>query len=95
MERVHVLITTSYRGVFYGTVSKEDLDKQPEDKIRVEDCRNVIYWNNKTNGFLGLSSEGPNSNCKIGAKAGGPVDLHKITSITQCSDKAIEVWSQY
>jgi len=86
----HVLVTTSYRGVFYGQIAEEDLTKN--DTITLHEARNVIYWKSKVNGFLGLTSQGPSDECRISAMAGGPIVLHSITSITECSAVAIERW---
>lgn len=87
----HVIVTTSYRGVFYGQIAKDKANLT----IELHKAVNVIYWSSKTKGFLGLSSEGPNDECRISAPAGGPILLHGITSVTECSDKAIEAWKPY
>ena len=91
MKKVPVIITTEYRGVFFGYVNEQDITKI---EMSVSECRNVIYWSSKTRGFLGLSADGPNSDCTIGAKAGDDVFLHKITSVAKCSEKAEAVWKQ-
>lgn len=86
---IPVIVTTEYRGVFYGKI---DPAKKGDTILEVHGCRNVLYWESKVEGFLGLSSHGPTSGCKIGALAGGPVTLHKITSVTQCSEDAAKKW---
>jgi len=86
----HVIVTTEYRGVFYGQIDPKEIK---ETTVTLSECRNVIYWHSELKGFLGLSSEGPNSKCTIGAKAGGDVVIHKVTSIAECSDKSAQVWS--
>lgn len=88
---IPVIITTEYRGVFFGKILKEDFEKTT---IKVQDCRNVRYWSSETNGFQGLSSIGPNKDCIISAKAGGEVVLHKVTSVTTCSPEAIVKWDK-
>lgn len=91
-SQIHVIVTTSYKGVFYGQMSESELK---EETITLHNANNVMYWVSETKGFLGLSSNGPAEGSKIGAMSGGPVVLHKITSISQCSEKAIKVWEQY
>ncbi len=86
---VAVIITTSYRGVFFGWIKPEE---KKEKTIEVIRCRNVRYWTSETDGFQGLSSNGPNKSCKISAEAGGPCVIHDITSVTQCSESAVEKW---
>ena len=92
MKQKHVLITTSYRGVFYGEVPADQ--NMFAENVTLKNARNVLYWHDSVKGFLGLTEDGPNKKCKIGAKAGGPMHVRSITSITECSEKAIKSWSQ-
>lgn len=88
----HVIVTTEFRGVFYGEM---DPSEMKNNIITLHNANNIIYWHSSIEGFLGLSNTGPNDKCRIGKKAGGPIVLHKITSITECSDKAIARWKNY
>lgn len=92
MKKIPVIITTEYRGVFFGMI---DPATKKDRVLEVSECRNVIYWESKVEGFLGLSATGPTSGCKIGKKAGGDVTLHNITSATTCSDEATAKWNTY
>ena len=85
-----VLVTTEFRGVFFGKV--KDDSKLP-DEITLTEARNCIYWSSDCEGFLGLASNGPSSNCKIGAKV-SELKLYKITSVTPVSDEAVKKWEQ-
>jgi len=85
-----VLITTEFRGVFFGFV--KDDSKLPAE-ITLTDARNCIYWSSDCNGFLGLAANGPTKDCKIGAKV-SEITLYKITSVTPVSDKAVELWKK-
>ena len=49
-----VLITTEYKGVFFGYA--EDTSG---DNVVLTSCRNCIYWPSTQGGFLGLASIGP------------------------------------
>ena len=83
-----VLVTTEFRGVFMGFVKN---DKKAPEEITLTDCRNCIYWASSIGGFLGLASNGPNSECKIGAQI-KEITLYKITSITPVEEKAVQAW---
>ena len=87
-----VIITTTYKGVFYGQI---DPSEMKDTTITLIGAKNVIYWSSETKGFLGLSKDGPNSSCTISSEAGGPIVLHGITSVTECSQEAIEGWKEY
>ena len=85
-----VLITTEFRGVFYGDVKD---DKKLPDEITLNNVRNCIYWSSNCNGFLGLASKGPTPECRIGAKV-KEIKLYKITSVTPVSKEAGELWDK-
>lgn len=83
-----VLVTTEFRGVFFGYVKKQT--KLP-DEITMTDVRNCIYWSSDCGGFLGLAATGPTKDCKIG-KLVPEVTLYKITSVTPVTAEAVEAW---
>ena len=85
-----VLVTTEFRGVFFGYVKKET--KLP-DEITLQDARNCIYWSADCKGFLGLAAHGPTSGCKIGKKV-SEITLYKITSVSPVSKEAVENWEK-
>lgn len=84
-----VLVTTEFRGVFFGYV--KDNKKAPAE-ITLTGVRNCIYWD-KCGGFIGLAATGPNKNCRIGARI-GELTLYKITSITPVEDVAEKAWEK-
>ena len=81
-----VLVTTEYRGVFFGYA-----DDTTGDTITLKNARNCIYWDSKVGGFGGLASEGPNPKCRIGARVDS-LELRKITSVAEVSDAATKAW---
>lgn len=83
-----VLITTEFRAVIFGYTS------DPGDAVTatVRGFRNCIYWHQSVGGVFGLAENGPNANCKIGAKVEGPTTLQKVTSITEVSAAAVDAW---
>lgn len=89
MKNKAVLVTTEFRGVFFGFVKD---DKNTPDKITLTDVRNCIYWSRDIGGFLGLAAIGPSSECKVGTKV-PELTLYKITSITPVTDEAVKKWN--
>ena len=89
MKNKAVLVTTEFRGVFFGYVKDE---KNLPDEITLTDVRNCIYWSSDCGGFLGLAAGGPTSSCKIGAKV-PELRLFKVTSVSPVSDEAAKKWN--
>jgi hypothetical protein len=83
-----VLVTTEFRGVFFGYA--EDTSG---DQITLTNARNCIYWPATNGGFGGLASEGPANGSRIGAVV-ETLDLRKITSVAEVSTAAVEVWEK-
>lgn len=89
MKNKAVLVTTEFRGVFFGYVKD---DKNLPAEITLTKVRNCIYWTSSIGGFLGLASKGPDSNCKIGTEV-EELRLFKITSVSPVSDEAAKKWN--
>lgn len=85
-----VLVTTEFRGVFFGYV--KDDSKLPAE-ITLTNVRNAMYWSSDVGGFLGLTVTGPNSSCKIGKEA-QQLTLYKVTSISECTEEAAKAWAE-
>lgn len=85
-----VLVTTQHRGVFFGYADPSKIQERSFSLQRVRCC---ISWASSIGGFLGLSSKGPDSNCRIGTEA-VEVLLHDITSVTQCTEAAVAAWTK-
>lgn len=83
-----VLVTTEFRGVFFGYIKDE---KKLPAQITLTGVRNCIFWHSSIGGFLGLASKGPNSDCRIGQKV-NEVTLYKVTSVTPVDDAAVKKW---
>jgi hypothetical protein len=80
-----VLVTTEFRGVFFGYAADTS-----GDTVHLKRARNCIYWPSTQGGFLGLAAEGPAKGARIGAAA--DVELRKVTSVTECTPAAVEKW---
>lgn len=89
MKNKAVLVTTEFRGVFFGYIKD---DKKLPDEITLTQVRNCIYWAASMGGFLGLASKGPDSQCKIGSEV-SELRLFKVTSVTPVSDEAAKKWN--
>ena len=83
-----VLITTEFRGVFFGYIKK---DKKLPKEITLTNVRNCISWTNDCGGFLGLAASGPTKDCRIGKQV-PEVTLYKVTSVTPVKPGAAEAW---
>ena len=81
-----VLVTTMHRGVFFGTLTKDD-----GTRVTLENARNCVYWPTEQKGFLGLAARGPLEGSRIGPAA-LLLDLRDVTSVALCSKEAAERW---
>lgn len=89
MKNKAVLVTTEFRGVFFGYVKD---DKKLPDEITLTQVKNCIYWTADCGGFLGLAASGPTSSCKIGTQV-PELRLFRVTSVTPVSDEAAKKWN--
>ena len=89
MKNKAVLVTTEFRGVFFGYLKD---DKKSPDQLTLTDAKNCISWSSDVGGFLGLASNGPSSGCKIGTKV-SELTVYKVTSISPVSDEAAKKWN--
>jgi hypothetical protein len=81
-----VIVTTEFRGVFFGYVSGETLATDP---IQLKRARMAISFGT-TRGILELAETGPTSRSKISARA--DIEVRKITSVVECTDVATAAW---
>ena len=94
-----VIVTTEFRGVFFGYVPAElyeqikARDEASLPKLTITGAKNCLYWHSSIGGFLGLASVGPNDQCKIGKRV-NEVTLYKITSVTPVEDVAVTAWER-
>lgn len=81
-----VLVTTQWRGVFFGYLVGE-----PGERVAIHRARNCLWWPQEQQGFLGLATTGPIQ----GARVGPPADelvLYGVTAIARCTDEAAQRW---
>lgn len=91
-NRAPVIITTQHRGVFFGYVEQDVLDDaKPREQVKLHGARNCIFWSRTVGGVLGLASNGPNSECRIGARCPA-IMLRWITAIMEVSPQAADRW---
>ena len=79
-----VVVTTEFRGVFFGYMEKEE-----NTTVTLSGCRNCISWTSEVRGFAGLAITGPLDGCRIGPAA-SKMKLHKVTAILDCTKEAEE-----
>lgn len=80
-----VIVTTEYRGVFFGYAT----DVQG-DTIELKEARLCIYWSSDVRGFMGLAANGPSKSCRIGPAA--DIQLRKVTAVLEVSPEAETKW---
>lgn len=85
-----VLITTEFRGVFFGYIKN---DKKLPSEVTLTGARNCMYWSSDVGGFLGLASNGPTKDCKI-SKHVDELTLYKVTSVTPVDPSAVKAWDK-
>jgi hypothetical protein len=83
-----VVVTTEYRGVFFGTLAEYDRTAR---FAKLTSARNCVKWSSANKGFLGLAEAGPLNGSRIGP-AVAELDLSGITSVSACTESAIEKW---
>jgi hypothetical protein len=86
-----VLVTTEFRGVFFGYLKD---DSKAPNEITITGAKNCIYWHSSVGGFLGLAANGPNKDCRIGKRV-PEITLYKITSVTPVENAAVEAWEKF
>lgn len=80
-----VVVTTSYRGVFFGYATNTD-----GETIKLRAARNCVYWPASQKGFVGLASTGPLQGARIGPAA--DMELRGITAVLECTQEAVAAW---
>jgi hypothetical protein len=80
-----VLVTTEYRGVFFGYATDT-----AGETIKLRAARNCLYWSADAKGFLGLASAGPTKGCRVGPAA--DIELRKITCVAEVTPEAVTKW---
>ena len=83
-----VVVTTEFRGVFFGYVEEED-----GNTVTLMGCRNCLHWTAEVRGFAGLSVTGPKKGCRIGPTV-TRIKLNKVTAILDCTKEAEEAWKK-
>lgn len=86
---IPVLVTTKYRGVFFGYLP--DREVNGSGKLTLQKARNCLYWSSDCKGFLGLASHGPTDSCRVGPQV-KEITLYGITSVTPVEETAVEKW---
>lgn len=80
-----VIVCTEYRGVFFGYA-----EETAGDTIHLKRARNCIYWTKAVGGVVGLAENGPNAECRVGARA--DMELRKVTCVMEVTEAAMLAW---
>lgn len=92
-EGTPVMVTTQYRGVYFGYVEGEfaDLAGQVDGAILLRHMRNCVWWDAELHGLGGLATRGPNVASKIGPAAPRGI-VNQITGIWAVTPEAALAW---
>ena len=82
----HVVVTTEFRGVFFGEFKEES-----GRILTLENARNCVSWSSECKGVFGLAANGPTDNCRVGP-AVPRLTLRGVTSVSDCTKKAVRAW---
>lgn len=82
-----VVVTTAHRGVFFGYTESAN-----GDVIKLRRGRLCVYWSSTCKGFMGLASEGPDKDCKIGPAA--DIEVRSVTAVLEATDEACAAWEK-
>ena len=80
-----VIVTTKYRGVFFGYAQEID-----GDQIALKRARLCLHWSSDVKGFMGHAGKGPTEGCRIGPPA--DITLREITSVLEVTQEAVQAW---
>lgn len=86
---MRILITTKYRGVFYGEVA-DDEPIEGEHIRNVKNARMAIRFGTEQ-GVAQLAATGPTKESRIGAAADMPI-IRDVTAVWSVTDKAAAAW---
>jgi hypothetical protein len=88
-EEQAVLVTTEFRGVFFGYMTN-----MPKDgSVTLKRAQNCVYWSADVKGFMGLASTGPTKSCKVGP-AVPSITLSKVTAVVEVTEEAEKKWAE-
>lgn len=82
-----VLVTTAYKGVFFGYTTDTT-----GDIIKLRAARNCVSWSAEVKGFLGLAANGPTKSCRVGPAA--DIELRAVTCVALVTPEAIAAWEK-
>ena len=89
IEARPVIVTTEYRGVFFGVIHPDDAQPDNGDVI-LRDAKCAIKFGT-TKGWMQLAATGPTDRSKIGSPA-PKLTIRKVTAIADVTDEAATAW---
>ena len=89
MEKRALVVTTEYKGVFFGYGEP----KLGNTEIELEKARMVIFWSAETKGVLGLAAIGVQPGSRV-TPAVSKLMLNRVTAVMVCSPEATKQWEK-
>lgn len=84
-EEIMVVVVTQGNAIFCGWTTTPDADV-----IKLRAARQAVYYSADTHGLLGLASNGPGKDSRIGPPAN--ITVRNVTHVIECSPDAIKKW---
>lgn len=84
---IYVVVTTSYRDVWWGRLST----RNPDKSVVLVEARHGFRWDT-TAGIGQLTTDGPGPKAQIGATLFGRLEIADVVGIMECSPRAVEAW---
>lgn len=81
-----VIVTTEYKGVFFGYA-----EDTAGDRIQLKDARMVLRWGG-TSGFMRLAETGPDMSLSDNISSKADIEVRKITSVAEVTPAALKAW---
>ncbi len=91
LEGMNVLVTTSHHLVGWGKLASYDAETK---RAVVSGLRCCLYWSRAVSGFTGLSTVGPDADCKVSRATPGRVVLEGVTALAECSAESNAAWKK-
>lgn len=83
-----VVVRTEHRGIFCGELTFRSAD---DSRVTLKDARQVVYFEAKTKGSLGIAGRGVSKDSRVSPKCPS-ISLRGVIEIMEATDAARAAW---
>ena len=67
MNKIAVLVTTNFSGVYFGYLDVEGDEETwvPGPSLWLQQARAIVYWAPEVHGYLGIAANGVSESCRV------------------------------